>query len=147
VRRYARRETHPGRLTEATWRLGTPPPGLKQDEVEEWDAGYGRLRRWAHMLGFGGHFSTKSRRYSTTLGALRQACRDWRRRHHHDSGPEQDRRDDNDEETTVGIGALTFAGIGWHTTADALLANTAAAKAREHRQTAREELTTRYPDH
>jgi cytidine deaminase len=22
------------------------------------------------MLGFGGHFSTKSRRYSTTLGAL-----------------------------------------------------------------------------
>src|SRR4030095_9908266 len=29
------------------------------------------LRKWAHMLGFGGHFSTKSRRYSTTLGALR----------------------------------------------------------------------------
>jgi excisionase family DNA binding protein len=25
------------------------------------------------MLGFGGHFSTKSRRYSTTLGALRRA--------------------------------------------------------------------------
>jgi hypothetical protein len=32
-----------------------------------------RLRNWAHMLGFGGHFSTKSRRYSTTLGALRRA--------------------------------------------------------------------------
>jgi hypothetical protein len=32
-----------------------------------------RLGRWAHMLGFGGHFSTKSRRYSTTLGALRRA--------------------------------------------------------------------------
>jgi hypothetical protein len=25
------------------------------------------------MLGFGGHFWTKSRRYSTTLGALRRA--------------------------------------------------------------------------
>ena len=25
------------------------------------------------MLGFGGHFSSKSRRYSTTLGALRRA--------------------------------------------------------------------------
>ena len=25
------------------------------------------------MLGFGGHFSTKSRRYSITLGALRRA--------------------------------------------------------------------------
>ncbi len=32
-----------------------------------------RLRRWAHMLGYRGHFTTKSRRYSTTLGALRSA--------------------------------------------------------------------------
>jgi hypothetical protein len=32
-----------------------------------------RLGKWAHMLGFGGHFPTKSRRYSTTLGALRRA--------------------------------------------------------------------------
>jgi hypothetical protein len=31
------------------------------------------LRRWAHMLGYGGHFSTKSRCYSTTLTALRGA--------------------------------------------------------------------------
>jgi hypothetical protein len=32
---------------------------------------------------------------------------------------------------------LTFVGIGWHTTADALLANTAAAMAREKRLAAR----------
>ncbi|SFD72697.1 hypothetical protein SAMN05421773_1262 [Streptomyces aidingensis] len=31
------------------------------------------LRRWAHMLGYGSHFVTKSRRYSTTLTALRTA--------------------------------------------------------------------------
>ncbi|WP_348638601.1 replication initiator [Actinomadura madurae] len=30
-----------------------------------------RLAEWAHMLGFRGHFSTKSRRYSVTLGRLR----------------------------------------------------------------------------
>jgi hypothetical protein len=30
------------------------------------------------MLGYGGHFSTKSRRYSTTLTALRQARTDHR---------------------------------------------------------------------
>ncbi|GAA3056367.1 replication initiator protein RepSA [Kitasatospora albolonga] len=36
-----------------------------------------KLTRWAHMLGFRGHFSTKSRRYSTTLGALRGARRTW----------------------------------------------------------------------
>ena len=32
-----------------------------------------RLRRWAHQLGFRGHCFTKSRRYSTTFTALRQA--------------------------------------------------------------------------
>ncbi|MGW3365693.1 replication initiator [Streptosporangium canum] len=36
------------------------------------------LRQWAHMLGYGGHFSTKSRHYSTTLGDLRQARADHR---------------------------------------------------------------------
>ncbi|WP_435867293.1 replication initiator [Streptosporangium canum] len=36
------------------------------------------LRRWAHMLGYGGHFSTKSRRYSVTLGALRRVRADHR---------------------------------------------------------------------
>ncbi|GAA4139540.1 replication initiator protein RepSA [Actinomadura keratinilytica] len=41
-----------------------------------------RLAEWAHMLGFRGHFSTKSRRYSTTLGALRQARIDHNRDHH-----------------------------------------------------------------
>lgn len=30
-----------------------------------------RLRAWAHLLGFRGHTSTRSRRYSTTLAALR----------------------------------------------------------------------------
>jgi len=30
-----------------------------------------KLRDRAHGLGFGGHFLTKSRRYSTTMGALR----------------------------------------------------------------------------
>jgi hypothetical protein len=41
-----------------------------------------RLAEWAHMLGFRGHFSTKSRRYSTTLGALRQARIDHNQREH-----------------------------------------------------------------
>jgi hypothetical protein len=40
-----------------------------------------RLREWAHMLGFRGHFSTKSRSYSTTLGALRAARAQHQRAH------------------------------------------------------------------
>ncbi|MFJ4687822.1 replication initiator [Streptomyces sp. NPDC088789] len=41
------------------------------------------LRRWAHMLGYRGHFSTKSRRYSTTLTALRQARTEHRAQERH----------------------------------------------------------------
>jgi hypothetical protein len=152
--------THVGRLVGACWRLGRPPVQVLADHrdwarygdpdddgpLDEWMAGYGRLRRWTHMLGFGGHFSTKSRRYSTTLGALRNARRAWRREHLHDTGPAPvEHGQALDDEPTVVIASLAFAGIGWHTTADALLANTAAANAREHRLAAREELTTHYP--
>ena len=41
-----------------------------------------RLDQWAHMLGFRGHFSTKSRHYSTTLGRLRADRIDHNRTHH-----------------------------------------------------------------
>jgi len=36
------------------------------------------LARHAHHLGYGGHFLTKSRNYSTTFGALRDARAQWR---------------------------------------------------------------------
>jgi hypothetical protein len=54
--------THVAELVRACWELGGRPEldGL-------------RLRAWAHMLGFRGHWSTKSRRYSITMGALRRA--------------------------------------------------------------------------
>jgi hypothetical protein len=53
---------HVAELVRACWELGG------RVELEGL-----RLRAWAHMLGFGGHWSTKSRRYSTTMGALRRA--------------------------------------------------------------------------
>ena len=37
-----------------------------------------RLRHWAHMLGFRGHFSTRTRHYSTTLAHLRAERTTWR---------------------------------------------------------------------
>jgi hypothetical protein len=131
---YARTDTHAGCLVEACWRIGRPLPRDLADTLDNGsEPPYVRLRRWAHMLGFGGHFSTKSRRYSTTLRALREARRLWRRRQHRTA-------EHAEEETTLIVGALSFAGVGWRTTGDALLANTAAAQAREHRRTAREEL-------
>ncbi|MDO3683487.1 replication initiator [Micromonospora sp. C28ISP2-4] len=104
---------------------------------------YARLRRWAHMLGYGGHFLTKARRYSVTFRLLRDTRIAYRRHEHQDhehpaaSGPPVDHVD---EDTTLTVGTLTFAGVGWHTSGDALLANTAAALARERRSTGREEL-------
>lgn len=119
---YADPHTHAGRLVDACWTLGG---------ADGWDG----LRRWAHMLGFGGHFGTRSRRYSTTLRALRAARRTWRRR-------ELVETREHSEETTLVVGSWTYAGSGWRTSADALLATSAAARARERRRTAREETTT-----
>lgn len=38
------------------------------------------LRRWAHQYGYGGHFTTKSRTYSTTMAALRKARAEYQAR-------------------------------------------------------------------
>ncbi|MEU2820771.1 replication initiator [Streptomyces bacillaris] len=68
-----------------------------------------KLWKWAHMLGFRGHFSTKSRRYSTTLGALRDARRTWRTEqvHAHASLPEPD------PDTTLVVGHWSYLGTGY----------------------------------
>jgi len=41
------------------------------------------------------------------------------------------------------VNVLQFVGAGWQTPADAMLANTSAAVAREHQEAARESLSTR----
>ena len=147
--------THLGRLVAYAWQLGTPPQEwtaaacdpATADEAEQlldrWHDTFGRLRRWTHMLGFGGHFATKSRRYSTTHKALRAGRRTWHRDQRRDwqqrNGHDLDRVDDD---TTLIVCDLTLAGIGWNTTGDAQLAADAAARAREHRQLVKQERTT-----
>jgi hypothetical protein len=146
---------HLQRLLDACWRLGrpthTPIPlsGRKRQSIldsKPTNPGpanpYARLRRWAHMLGFNGHFLTKARRYSVTFQILRNTRIIHRRAE--DNG-DQDQAvirtaDHTGEETNLIVGALSFAGVGWHTTGDALLANTAAALARERTRIGREEL-------
>jgi hypothetical protein len=124
ARVYANPRTHQGRLIAACLKLGNHPH-------EDFKA----LRRWAHMLGYRGHFATKSRRYSTTMRALRSARRDWRRRQHPAATGHGDQGVISDTD-------LQWAGRGWHSNGDALLALSAAARAREHRHIAREEMTT-----
>lgn len=87
-----------------------------------------------------GQFTTKSRRYSTTRKALKAARRHWRRAQHHAKQSSTDITSRETEQTTLIVGALSFAGIGYRTTGDQWLALTAAAQAREQRQIAKEQL-------
>ena len=97
------------------------------------DGPYRRWGRWVDMLGFRGHFSTKSRRYSTTLGRLRQARRDHTRRTQlRDGRPARVSTDQADlEDTTLVVGWFRYAGMGWLTSGDAALAAASAARARD----------------
>ena len=90
------------------------------------------------MLGFGGHFLTKSRSYSITFALLRNQRVVFRRTQ--TSGPEQ--AEPGEAPTTLVVNFLQFVGAGWQTPADAMLANTSAAMAREHQDAAREYLAT-----
>jgi hypothetical protein len=84
---------HARRLIAECLRIGQVP-----------DLEYLRTAEWAHMLGFRGHFSTKSRAYSTTLGALRNARAQHARAQHADQYPAGD--------TVLVIGHWLFAGRG-----------------------------------
>jgi hypothetical protein len=113
---------HLDRLVRTAWEFGVHP-------------GYKGLRRWVHMLGFRGHFASKSRRFSTTLGAIRGARRAYRQR----QAAAHVRELLADEQDTAPIVThWEFVGVGYLTSGDAALALSAAARAREQRQAARD---------
>jgi hypothetical protein len=122
---------HSRRLVRACWTLGG------RRELARL-----RLRRWAHMLGFGGHCTTKSRRYSVTFAVLRAARRAWaaRRRHGHTVPLDHHGR------LLPPLGfiidaAWQYVGRGYSTPADAWLAASMAADHEQARRLAREELS------
>jgi hypothetical protein len=123
---------HVAELVRAAWALGSRP------ELEGM-----RLRVWAHMLGFRGHWSTKSRRYSTTMGALRRARVAFAKRRRAREGIPLDAWDrPEDDQAVIVIASWVYVGAGYQTEGERWLALSAAARAREHRRIAREELTT-----
>lgn len=111
----------------------------RHDRSEE--APYALLGKWAHMYGFRGHFSSKSRRYSITLGRLRRARQRYAAMIAAGEQPDAiDVRDlearllADDEETTLVVGSWTYQGTGWPRPGDEALALAAAARAREYDQ-------------
>ncbi|GEB51936.1 hypothetical protein SCA03_44870 [Streptomyces cacaoi] len=92
---------HAERLIRTAWALGARK-----------DLEHLRLRAWAHMLGFRGHFSTKTRRYSTTLGALRAARAEWRRLQAAIACGDDPHPVDGPDETTLVLAHWTYTGTG-----------------------------------
>jgi len=95
-----------------------------------------RLGACAHAFGYRGHCLSKSRRYSTTFKALRQA----REQHVHDrlaASDDASQRALAEVAASERVASFRYAGRGHLTTADAFLAASAAARAREGRAAAR----------
>jgi len=115
---------HVLRLIQAAWTLG--------DERAFPHLRLLRLRQWAHQLGYGGHWSSRSRRYSTTFKALRLARRAFARRQGRTAG-HRIGLDDLDDAITAGLIVVTwsYAGSGYRSQAERDLALAAAARARE----------------
>jgi hypothetical protein len=124
---------HVADLVRAAWELGGRP-----------ELGSLRLRAWAHMLGFRGHWSTKSRRYSTTFTVLRRARVAFaKRRRAHDGIPlDAWGRPEDDDQAAVVVASWVYMGSGYETEGERWLALSAAARAREQRRVAWEELRT-----
>jgi hypothetical protein len=123
---------HVAELLRACWELGGRPQldGL-------------RLRAWAHMLGFGGHWLTKSRRYSTTFTVLRRARVQFAKRRRARDGIPLDAWDrPEDDQAVIVIASWVYVGSGYATEGERWLALSAAARAREQRRVAWEELGT-----
>jgi hypothetical protein len=132
LERLDRLPIHVAELVRACWELGGRP------ELEGL-----RLRAWAHMLGFRGHWSTKSRRYSTTMTVLRRARVTFaKRRRAKDGVPLDAWGRAEDDQAVIVVASWVFVGSGYVTEGERWLALSAAARAREQRRIAREELTT-----
>lgn len=95
------------------------------------------MANWLHTLGFRGHTTTKTRRYSTTMRALRAQRDRWRR--------------EQQAETRQRAGATTassapewdYVGCGLSNEGERLLAVSAAERQNVMRRVAREELAER----
>jgi hypothetical protein len=95
-------------MVEAAWDLGDDP-----------EFAHLHLRRYAHALGYGGQFLTKSQRYSSTFANLRSERAQWReaRRLRGVAPPEQAPSPD------ASTSEWDVVGIGWTSRGEAKFAD------------------------
>jgi hypothetical protein len=120
---------HIGSAVRIAWIMGGRP------ELEDL-----KVRQWAHCLGFGGHFATKSRTYSTTFKVLRGVRKEHRRRQSFkDELPVDAWGRPEGDALVVVLAEWGFKGTGYRSTGDRILAMGAKARALEGREALREE--------
>jgi hypothetical protein len=89
------------------------------------------LGRWVHMLGFRGHFVTKSRRYSTNLGDLRAARAAYRARQ---DEPSDESAVETEDDSAAVVAFWQYIGSGYLNPGDVLLAAGVEASLRAARE-------------
>ncbi|WP_333563784.1 replication initiator [Nocardiopsis endophytica] len=117
---------HLARMAATAWALG----GRR-------DLAHLGLRRWAHTLGYRGHLATKSRRFSTTMAALRNLRRTWRARQRVEQGGADPWAQAATGDAVL-LGQWSYAGSGYTGLADADLAAGITADLEHARQEYRE---------
>jgi hypothetical protein len=93
---------HHKRMVATAWDLGARS-----------SVGDPRLRHWAHMLGYGGHPLTKSRRYSVTFGYIRGERVTARRLERHPSGERDPWGRPLDDRVVLVLADWSYAGTGY----------------------------------
>ncbi len=114
---------HHKQMMAAAWQLASPRA-----------TGNDRLRRCAHALGWGGHFLTKSRRYSVTFGQLRRARLEHRKQLRYPDGERDPWGRPLDETVVLVLKTWAYDGTGYTIASGAEQAIASAARAREHDQ-------------
>jgi hypothetical protein len=92
-------------------------------------AGLRGMAGWVHMLGFRGHFVTKSRGYSTNLGTLRADRAAYRA-----TQDQPDEPDEDEDDSIPVVGFWQYVGSGYLNPGDALLAAGVEASLRAARE-------------
>lgn len=106
------------------------PPHQRRLIETAWTLGY---KQWAHCLGYGGHFLTKSRRFSVTFGQLRTARKEHRRAQRHPDGELDPWGREISEATVLYLADWHYVGSGYQASDTHGLALMSANNARDHR--------------
>ena len=105
---------------------------------------YQGMDRWLHTLGYRGHITTKSRLFSTTMGALRAYRATWTRQQHTDQAATT-RTQHRRATPTIDAIEWEFDRVGLCSLGERVLILSAAQRMIEHRHTVRDHLRAHDP--